>query len=250
MISQSSHPIRTIYFDLGSTLVYYKSTRSDSLNQVLNPLVNSLQSAGIHFDEFKLRKLVAEKIILFEPQSEDGYREPGALTVLTQVMSEISPDLVPESTLYRAMREMYLVAESHWTAESESVPLLEELKKVGYGLGIISNAADHENVENILKNANLTPYFDCVISSAQFGTGKPGTEIFSHALQLLKAKPESSIMVGDKLQADILGANRMGMRGLWVTRRVKTITSPITDPMLQPWKTVGNLKHILPLLKM
>lgn len=68
----------------------------------------------------------------------------------------------------------------------------------------------------------LSPYFDEVIISGDFGKGKPDPSIFHHALERLGIQPNEGIMVGDKLTTDIKGALSVGMTAVWVNRVGKT----------------------------
>lgn len=48
---------------------------------------------------------------------------------------------------------------------------------------------------------------------------KPNPLFFEHVLKELKTKPEQTVMVGDRLHADVLGGNRMGMYTIFVKKR-------------------------------
>jgi HAD superfamily hydrolase (TIGR01662 family) len=241
--------INTVCFDLGNTLVYYDSSWPGSLDEVLDPLVKSLGDSGLRFNESQLREQVTSKIVMCEPQAEDGYLEVTAHQALLQILRDITRTEVAENIIHSALRAMYQVAEIHWKPEPEAIGVLQQFQANGYKIGIISNAADHENMERILENSGFYPYLNCKVSSAQFGYGKPKPDIFQHALKILQATPESAVMIGDKLEADIQGANQVGMRSIWITRRVKNAKTAIENPLMQPWKVVSNLNEIPPLLE-
>jgi putative hydrolase of the HAD superfamily len=79
-----------------------------------------------------------------------------------------------------------------------------------YSLHIITNGfKDIQLVK--LKNSDLLRYFDKVIISEVVGVHKPDKKIFRKALQLAKAKKPESIMIGDDLTADIIGAKNFGI---------------------------------------
>ncbi|GBC89227.1 Sugar-phosphatase AraL [bacterium HR13] len=46
--------------------------------------------------------------------------------------------------------------------------------------------------------------------------GKPSYEFFTVVLEYLKARPEETLMVGDDIEFDVLGAQKFGMRGCLV----------------------------------
>lgn len=62
-----------------------------------------------------------------------------------------------------------------------------------------------------LKNCNLEQYFTKLICSEDVGVQKPNPEIFRYALKIVNAKKNESIMIGDDLKVDILGAKKTGI---------------------------------------
>jgi FMN phosphatase YigB (HAD superfamily) len=51
-------------------------------------------------------------------------------------------------------------------------------------------------------------------------------------------------MVGDTLEADILGANNIGMISIWITRRVKTADSADTQKTNKPDYKIAALADL------
>ncbi len=66
-------------------------------------------------------------------------------------------------------------------------------------------------------NTGLTNLIDLVVVSEECGHSKPDKRIFDHTFDLLKINPKSSriLMIGDKLETDILGANNIGIDSCW-----------------------------------
>ena len=91
--------------------------------------------------------------------------------------------------------------------------MLLYLKKK-YSLHIITNV--FEEVQYIkLASSDLIQYFDVIVTSEQVGVKKPNSKIFEFALEQAKAKPDESIMIGDDFPVDILGAEKIGMQGVY-----------------------------------
>ena len=67
----------------------------------------------------------------------------------------------------------------------------------------------------------LVPYFDQIVISGDFGKGKPDPTIFEHALARMSLNKDEVLMVGDNLMTDILGANRVGIKSVWINRHDK-----------------------------
>lgn len=61
-----------------------------------------------------------------------------------------------------------------------------------------------------LQYSGLTDYFGHIITSEKSNSMKPHREIFDYALQLSGASAQHSIMVGDALEIDVLGAFNAG----------------------------------------
>ncbi|MCJ7467472.1 MAG: YjjG family noncanonical pyrimidine nucleotidase [Maribacter sp.] len=82
-----------------------------------------------------------------------------------------------------------------------------------YKLHIITNGFQ-EIQEKKMKNAQIHGYFDCIINSEMAGVKKPNPLIFRLALQAAQTLPNSGLMIGDSLEADILGAQAVGLHTL------------------------------------
>ena len=92
--------------------------------------------------------------------------------------------------------------------------VLETIRKNGYKIAIIANA-DSIDARNIIATCGLESYCDAIVISEEVGIEKPAREIFEVALEKLKVRAENTLMVGNRIDADIVGANRIGMRSVW-----------------------------------
>lgn len=90
-----------------------------------------------------------------------------------------------------------------------SIEILEYLFQK-YPLHLISNGFA-ETTEMKVKGTAITKYFQTVITPTHSGFKKPEKEMFSFALKMANAKAEKVLMIGDDLQADILGAKNAGI---------------------------------------
>lgn len=90
---------------------------------------------------------------------------------------------------------------------------LTQLQDEGYALHVITNG--FKEIQDIkLTNSGIREFFDIVLCSEDVGKSKPAREVFVEALDRANAKPEESIMVGDNLHADVMGAERSGLAGV------------------------------------
>ena len=93
-----------------------------------------------------------------------------------------------------------------------ALELLDYLKKK-YTLHIITNGFEEVQNKKMI-NSKLDDYFDQIITSESVGVKKPNAKVFNFALEIANAKKENSIMIGDSLEADILGALNVGLKAI------------------------------------
>ena len=94
----------------------------------------------------------------------------------------------------------------------ETIEILEYLKPK-YRLHIITNGFQ-EIQEKKLEQARISDYFDQVVNSEMAGVKKPNPKIFQLALQMADVDAQKSLMIGDNIEADILGAKAVGLHAL------------------------------------
>ena len=94
----------------------------------------------------------------------------------------------------------------------ETIIILSGLQKK-YNLHIITNgfeAVQHPKIER----SGLKPFFSHVITADKVGVKKPNPIIFEYALKTINTLPQNALMIGDSLEADILGAIHLGMQAI------------------------------------
>ncbi len=99
---------------------------------------------------------------------------------------------------------------------SDTVPALEQLRKAGYKVGIITNL--RRDLDDLCQRVGLTPYLDFAVGSQEVGIEKPHPPIFMAALDRVKAAPEECLHVGDQVRSDVMGAQGVGMKAVLLDR--------------------------------
>lgn len=114
--------------------------------------------------------------------------------------------------------------------------ILQYLVDKNYELHLITNG--FETVQhNKLKYSGLTGFFKEVITSEGSNSIKPNKEIFEYAFQKTNANPATSIMIGDTIEVDIVGAMNAGIDQVFVNH-----TRITTD--VKATYTVSSLKEL------
>lgn len=117
-------------------------------------------------------------------------------------------------------------------------------------LALCSNFSHSKTALGVLDDAGLREHLDAIVISDAAGIRKPRPEIFQQVLDELGASPETTLHVGDNLAADVGGASGIGIRTVWITRRVSD-----PDSRLQaydgpaPDHTINDLSELLPLVE-
>ena len=79
-----------------------------------------------------------------------------------------------------------------------------------YKMHIITNGF-LESQEMKMSRTNIRQYFEHIFISEVIGLYKPDAALFEHALSVANTEAQHSLMIGDSLEADILGAKNAGI---------------------------------------
>jgi putative hydrolase of the HAD superfamily len=92
--------------------------------------------------------------------------------------------------------------------------VVRRLRKAGYHLVAISNRDG--DLRPVLEAHGLGPYFAFALSGGRAGVYKPDPEIYRIALKALGVAPAATLVIGDSYEADIAGAEQLGITGVLV----------------------------------
>lgn len=107
---------------------------------------------------------------------------------------------------------------------------LRECCKLGCKNYILSN--NFPELPIIIQQMGLDKYFHGYIISSAIGYEKPRKEIFQHALSVARP-PCKTFMIGDNLDADILGAKNMGLSTIYVHKGYSHLPDYCSDTLSQ-----------------
>jgi putative hydrolase of the HAD superfamily len=136
------------------------------------------------------------------------------------------------------VKEESVVDEQMLNTELEKVPHIGEVLKQlkgKYKLAIVTNTSTskEERIRLALRIIGLEDYFDAVVTSVDVGHEKPDEEIYCEALKRIHVKPTESVMVGNRIKTDVLGANKLGITSVhfkWNDRYPEEAASPFEKP--------------------
>ena len=199
--------IKWIFFDIGSTLV-------DETEAYDHRVREMIAGTSITFKEFDDVRIALAR------QGLDGHSAAIKHFGLTKTPWH-SEDEVPYS-------------DAHST--------LAALVDKEYKLGIIAN--QKIGTTERLAFWGLRQYFDVIVASAEIGYAKPDKEIFEKAFELAKCTAEESVMVGDRLDNDIIPAKALGMKTVWVKNGLAKSQDAALGDGLADYQ-IGSLSELL-----
>jgi 8-oxo-dGTP diphosphatase len=170
--------IKWLFFDVGSTLVDESKVYEDRLRKVA-------EIADVEY------KYVYDTAVEFYKENKKGDLE------VTKMLNVELPNWKHEYEI------LY----------NDTKICLKTLSEK-YKIGIIANQT--LGTEKRLENLGILQYIDLVIASAEEGVAKPDRRIFEIALNRANCIPERSVMIGDRVDNDIIPAKEIGMKTIWI----------------------------------
>ncbi|SDL76154.1 putative hydrolase of the HAD superfamily [Catalinimonas alkaloidigena] len=201
-----------LFFDLDHTLWDFDRNSADTLRELFHEFrIADLCTASC--EVFIERYRIANELIWEQYRQDlitkEVLRDIRFQKVLTElgVAEKDHPPAMGSEYLRRCPTKTSLLPYTH--------EVLQYLLGQGYVLHILTNG--FEDTQRIkLEGAQLRAYFTHVVTSESCGFKKPHECYFRYALTTTQAHPAHCLMIGDSLEADILGAQRMNLDTVYV----------------------------------
>ena len=132
------------------------------------------------------------------------------------------------------------------TVHADTPAVLQKIKAMGLRIGLISNTGmtPGEAFRRFLAQHRLLHYFDAMTYSDEVKIAKPAPRIFHLTLESLGVAPDQVVHVGDSVANDIAGANRCGLKTVWIAGFSEG-PDP-ANPDSQPDAIVSDLAEVVP----
>jgi putative hydrolase of the HAD superfamily len=240
--------IKGVIFDLGSTLIEFHGEWNDVMWRGARDQIDFFRARGFSLDPEAFLKHHRELIAQFIEQGQQDWIEYSSDQALKQALADFGYPDVPQALIDESLKALYAYGEGLWRPFPDTYTTLDVLKERGYKLGLISNARDANNVERLIDNARLRPWFDPILISANVGVRKPNPRIFKIVLDAWQLPPDEVVMVGDMLGADVLGAHNAGLRGIWATMQADRAANEAHADTIVPEVAISSLAELPELL--
>jgi HAD superfamily hydrolase (TIGR01549 family) len=218
-------PILGVIFDLGHTLMYLNGTWPEMFERGTADLAAFLDSQHPPlWTDSRITGLAFAQAFL--ERRREGYAR--AQETLREVTAEESvhwtfarfglPD-PPAKLVDGAGDAFFAHEEESWRAYPAALPVLGTLAGRGLRLGLFSNATSDRFIQRLIDRFSFHEVLAPALSSGGTGIRKPDPAALEPILAAWNLPPRSVLMVGDSLEDDILGAQRAGVRSVWIPSR-------------------------------
>ena len=202
--------VKWLFFDVGTTLV-------DETEAYNHRIRDAIEGTDITFEQFQ------EKRIFFAKQNLKG-----DLEAIKYFGLEKTPCHKEDEVPY---------------PDAEDV--LQYLRSHEYKIGVIANQS--LGTADRLEKWGLLKYIDIVAASTELGVAKPDRAIFDKALEMAGCKAQEAVMIGDRLDNDIIPAKKLGMKTIWI-RQGFAIYQNLRNAEEQPDYIVDGLAELKKIL--
>ncbi len=223
---------KALLLDFGG-VIFQTSKHPDGRDRFAESIVDQLERAGQSVDFEHVRVSLDSGLAALKHWKHASSRR---LTPREMHHREIVRDFIA-SDFPAAAREV-LVAEAselldvmNTTLSSHTVrpgipEVLEEARRRGIALGIVSNAHSGRSHRRLMAEHRFDEYFGVQVYSDEVGIRKPHPRMIELAATALGVTPSESWYVGDTLDRDVVAGRRAGVGAVIVTKAQHTDSPP------------------------
>lgn len=233
--------LEAILFDMGGTLIEFENSPWDVLNQ---------RCAQRGYDFLKKQNLIKigyeDFVYTLSKEFEKRWtacqktlQEVDFEKVVFSLFKKLDLNLTDENRK-DFMTRYYQPVTDQITLIQGAVEAVRFFREKNLKVGLLSNTIFPKRFHlEELERFGLNRYLDATIFSSEVGFKKPHPQIFTAAIEILGISADFVAFVGDKLEDDIGGAQKIGMRTILKLKERENYSLPIF-----PDATINNLTEL------
>jgi putative hydrolase of the HAD superfamily len=194
--------VTDVFFDLDHTLWDFEKNSALTFQKIFEE-----HNVKVELDDF-LREYVPVNLAFWKLYRENKIQKEALRYLrLRNVFDSLKYPV--DDLLITSLADAYI---EHLSTYDHLLPYSKEILnylKPRYRMHIITNGFEEIQAKK-LRNSNIHSFFEHVINSEMAGVKKPDPRIFHLALERTGVLPNKALMIGDNLEADILGARAVG----------------------------------------
>lgn len=240
-------PIKALAFDVNGTLIDILT--DESMDEIYRALRHFLIYQGINLSRADLRDLYFRLMKEQLRASPEPFPEYDAVDIWRTVLDRYETDYT-RSLAASKLQEMPVLLAQMFRAISRKrlqlypsvLDVLEKLR-TRFPMAIVTDAQS-AYAWGELNQVGLTPYFQPIIVSGDYGYRKPDPRLFQKALEALGVAAAETLFIGNDMYRDIYGAQQAGMQTLMFNSPQGDKSYGATAPDF----TITDYRELLPLL--
>lgn len=235
-----SEQLKAILFDLDDTIIAWDAVSEKSWQEVCRrfaPRIEGLEADKLYATIKEIRDwYLSDKERHHRSRLNLGSYRREVVSMSFARLGIDDPELANDiADSYGVERE---AAAFLWPG---AIDTLNYFQNDGFRLALVSNG-ESEVQRRKIEGHGLAPLFDYILIEEEFGFGKPDKHVFLHTLEKLNITAAEAWMVGDDLERDVAGAQKVGIFSIWVDWRGTGLAESTT---IQPDKIIRTLLELL-----
>ena len=236
--------IQAIGFDLFETLITVHRLARD---ETMGRLLHSLQTSGLVITREAFVPAYRAAARRFSEAAHTEGRETHNRFWISAALQELGYQVQPEDPRIARAVEAYFSAFVDYAAPIPGTVDMLAALKARYRLGLLSNLTHAPAALRIIDKLGMAPFFDAVLVSGQLGYRKPHPRVFLALLEQLGTPKEHTAFVGDNLDADVRGAQQVGIQPIWMNyvqvQKALEAQGLAGVPTITHWQDLLTLLH-------
>lgn len=228
--------IQAVLFDLGGTLLHYEQPPDNTFEamngRALRAFLKIAMGEGVRVADPDLAiRAVARMGAALDAKAKRTHHSNQAEIVIREGLEAVGVR-VPDRVFDDAMQAYYeLISAFVAPIEGDAPAVLKRLTDQGRLLGLVSNTLWAPEIHDAdLQRFGLLAYLPVRVYSSRAGYIKPDERIFRQALDRFDVAPAEAVFVGDRLDVDIAGPQKIGMRAILLASPYRTEASDEIAP--------------------
>ena len=231
-------PIKAILFDMFDTLMLIEKNHEFYSPSLLR-MYRYLNENGIDVPFDKFNTVYIEVRDGLYAKADLNWEEPHFNVRVADTLKNLGYECTVSSPLVASATNEFCEEFMKFVSIDEEAEAVLRKLHSKYKLGIVSNFAIPECVVKLLKGSKIYELFDVVVVSGAVNKRKPHAEIFEGALKMLGVSASEAVFVGDTIDADVEGPKAVGMKVVYIERRVQKKSEKFS-----PDHTIKHLREL------
>ena len=237
-------------FDLGETLMDLTVSWEQVREWRIKAIYEAFTERGANLE---LGDVKREYLRLHEEESEYAARTLEEIEIqqsFNNLFDRLGVEARQRPPNEELVKRFFAAEMESWMLFHGVVEMLQKVRALRLKMGLLSNARNDWAVREIMNQLELTKFFDGILTSAAIGIRKPRPEPFRQILELLGVQATEAVMIGNSMEADVAGAQPLGIRTIRVKFDDNVDEMPMNlDVSVEPDITVSSMSEIVPAIK-